>query len=148
MTSGMIRTLDSIACQMLEGKRGRPTHVMFFPLSGEFPSCRPATAHIVAWAETCFFVAAPRKDLDNAWRTALVSVSRAKDPATAVKGTPGTASAAALRFGWRMPGWHTFCEARGLLLEPVRGGTCHRHQGYHDGFHGFRALVCEQLLGG
>ena len=52
MTTGMIRSLDSLASGMLGGKRGRSTHVRL-SLAGELPSCRPAIAPMVASVEAC-----------------------------------------------------------------------------------------------
>lgn len=86
-------------------------------MAGELPSCRPAISPIVAWAEACVDATVNRNDLEIAWRAAIMTVAAAKGPVGAAKGPTGAAIAAALRLGWKMPGWHVLVEQAGYILD-------------------------------
>lgn len=118
MTAGMIHNLDSLAFQLMGGKRGRSKHVRR-SLSGELPSCKPVMAPIAAWVEACFDASVPREDQIFAWGASVNTVSGARGPTAAAKGPAGAAIAAALRIGWRMPAWHVLVR-RPRSLSPGR----------------------------
>lgn len=81
------------------------------------PSSRPVVALIAALAEAGFVLVVPQEDLFNAWRMVIRSAPGARDVAAAAKGLAGSAIAAAMGIGWRMPGWHILVEPSGYVLD-------------------------------